>query len=89
MKVLVTGVKGQLGYDVVKVLQARKIECRGVDIDDFDITDPEAVSKYILGYRPDSVVHCSAYTAVDKAEDNVELCRKVNVEGPRNIARAC
>ena len=89
MKVLVTGVKGQLGYDVVKVLNARKIECRGVDIGDFDITDPGAVSKYILGYRPDAVIHCSAYTAVDRAEENAELCRKVNAEGPRNIAAAC
>lgn len=89
MKILVTGVKGQLGYDVMKVLKARNIECLGTDLADFDITDAEAVSKFITDYHPDAVIHCSAYTAVDKAEDNAELCRKVNVEGPRNIAKAC
>lgn len=86
MKVLVTGVKGQLGYDVVQVLQDRDIECKGVDIDDFDITNKDAVREYILAYAPDTVVHCSAYTAVDKAEDAPELCRAVNVTGVENIA---
>ncbi len=89
MKVLVTGATGQLGYDVLKVLRARGIECRGAGRKEFDLTDPAAASNFITSYGPDAVVHCSAYTAVDKAEDNVELCRKVNVEGPRNIARAC
>lgn len=89
MKILVTGVKGQLGYDVVKVLEERNIECLGVDIDDFDITDADATSGYIRKYAPDAVIHCSAYTAVDKAEDELELCRKVNVDGPRNIAAVC
>jgi len=89
MKILVTGVKGQLGYDVVKVLEERNIECLGVDIDDFDITDAKATSEYIRKYAPDAVIHCSAYTAVDKAEDELELCRKVNVDGPRNIAAVC
>ncbi len=89
MKILVTGVKGQLGYDVCKVLDARGIENKGVDIEDFDITDESAVKEYITSYRPDAVIHCSAYTAVDKAEDNAALCEAVNTEGPRNIAKAC
>jgi len=89
MKVLVTGVKGQLGHDVVKELEKRKIECKGVDIDDFDITDFDATRRYITGYKPDAVVHCSAYTAVDKAEDEPGLCGKVNEDGPANIAEAC
>lgn len=89
MKILVTGVKGQLGYDVCKVLDARAIENRGVDIEDFDITDEGAVKEYITDYHPDAVIHCSAYTAVDKAEDNIEICRAVNSEGPRNIAKVC
>ena len=89
MKVLVTGVKGQLGYDVMKVLAARKIDCVGADIEEFDITDFGAVSKYIKACRPDAVVHCSAYTAVDKAEDNAALCERVNTVGPENIARVC
>lgn len=89
MKVLVTGVNGQLGYDVMKVLQVRNIECLGVDIEDFDITDAKATSLFITNYRPDAVIHCSAYTAVDKAEDNLELCKAVNGQGPRNIAAVC
>jgi dTDP-4-dehydrorhamnose reductase len=89
LKILVTGVNGQLGYDVMKVLKARKIECMGVDINEFDITDEKAAFGYIVGYHPDAVIHCSAYTAVDKAEENADLCRAVNADGPRNIAKAC
>lgn len=89
MKILVTGVGGQLGYDVVRELNKREIECLGVDIGDFDITDENSSRDFIIDYRPDAVIHCSAYTAVDKAEDNVELCRAVNVIGTRNIAGSC
>jgi dTDP-4-dehydrorhamnose reductase len=89
MKILVTGVNGQLGYDVLKVLKARKIECLGVDIEDFDITDSQAAYAFIMSYRPEAVIHCSAYTAVDKAEDNPELCKAVNAQGTRNIVAAC
>lgn len=89
MKVLVTGVGGQLGYDVCRVLTARNIEHRGVDIADFDITDGKSTQDYITAYHPDAVIHCSAWTAVDKAEDELEKVRAVNTEGPRNIAAAC
>ena len=89
MKVLVTGVNGQLGYDVVKELNRRKIECLGADIEDFDITDAEATDRFIAEYHPDAVIHCSAYTAVDKAEDDPGPCRAVNVAGPENIAKSC
>ena len=89
MKVLVTGVKGQLGYDVMKELAARNIEAVGADIEEFDITDLEQTRAFITKTAPDVVVHCSAYTAVDKAEENKELCRKVNADGPRNIAQVC
>lgn len=89
MKVLVTGVKGQLGYDVVKELEKRGMEAVGVDIEEMDITDAASVDTVIKGAAPDAVIHCAAYTAVDAAEDNVELCRKVNVDGPRNIAKVC
>ena len=61
MKVLVTGAAGQLGYDVCKVLTARQIEHRGVDITDFDITDQNAVNQYLKAYQPDAVIHCSAW----------------------------
>ncbi|MGN0431813.1 MAG: dTDP-4-dehydrorhamnose reductase [Lachnospiraceae bacterium] len=89
MKVLVTGVKGQLGYDVVKELEKREIEAIGVDIEEMDITDADCVNRVIREAAPDAVIHCAAYTAVDAAEDNEELCRKVNAEGPRNIAGVC
>lgn len=89
MKLLVTGTKGQLGYDVCKVLSARGIEHRGVDIEDFDITNVQATHDYIAAYRPDGVIHCSAWTAVDRAEDELEKVRAVNAEGPRNIASVC
>ncbi len=61
----------------------------GVDIDDFDITDEKVTFDYIVKYNPDVVVHCSAWTAVDKAESEVEKCTKVNVLGSENIAKAC
>ena len=82
MKVLVTGVKGQLGFDVVNELKKRGHTPIGVDVDDMDITDAVAVEKVITDAAPDAVIHCAAYTAVDKAEDNEEICRKVNAYGP-------
>ncbi|MEA4854538.1 MAG: dTDP-4-dehydrorhamnose reductase [Christensenella sp.] len=88
MKVLVTGVNGQLGYDVIRHLNARGIENRGVDIADFDLTDEAAVLRYVEEYRPTCIVHCAAYTAVDKAESEKQKCYTVNVEGTRNIAHA-
>ncbi|MBO4618029.1 MAG: dTDP-4-dehydrorhamnose reductase [Lachnospiraceae bacterium] len=91
MKVLVTGVKGQLGYDVMRELAKRNIEGIGVDIDEMDITDPVSVDKVITEAAPDAVIHCAAWTAVDAAEDEdkKEKVRLVNVEGPRNIAKVC
>lgn len=89
MKVLVTGVKGQLGYDVANELVKRGVEAVGVDIDEMDITDAVSVDKVIKQVSPDAVIHCAAYTAVDAAEDNVELCRKVNADGTANIAKVC
>ena len=89
MKVLVTGVKGQLGYDVVNELEKRGIEAVGVDIQEMDITDGESVDKVIRAAAPDAVIHCAAYTAVDAAEENEELCRRVNADGTQNIAKVC
>lgn len=89
MKVLVTGVKGQLGYDVAGELAKRGTEVVGVDVDEMDITDEAAVQRVILGAAPDAVIHCAAYTAVDAAEDNEEMCRRVNADGTRYIANVC
>ena len=89
MKVLVTGVKGQLGFDVMNELKRRGYEAIGVDIEEMDITDPYSVNLVITQAAPDVVIHCAAYTAVDAAEDNEAVCRKVNAEGTENIARVC
>lgn len=89
MKVLVTGANGQLGYDVVKELQKQNIECYGTSRQDFDIVDFEATENFIKNYMPDAVIHCAAYTAVDKAEDEQGLCYLVNASATENIAKIC
>lgn len=89
MKILVTGVKGQLGFDVVNEAKARGIQAVGVDIDEMDITNKEQVNQVMKSDVFDAVVHCAAWTAVDKAEDMVDVCRKVNALGTKNIADVC
>lgn len=89
MKVLVTGVKGQLGHDVMNELSKRSIEAVGVDVEEMDITDSAGVDRVIRQACPDAVIHCAAYTAVDAAEDNEALCRRVNAQGTQNIADVC
>ena len=89
MRIFVTGVKGQLGYDVMNELAKRGLEGIGVDVEEMDITDSSACDRVIKEASPDAVIHCAAYTAVDAAEDNEELCRRVNGQGTRNIAKVC
>lgn len=89
MKLLVTGVKGQLGYDIIKECEKRNIEAVGVDVEEMDITDAKKVEEVIKNGNYDAVVHCAAWTAVDKAEDEIEACTKVNVDGTKNIANVC
>ena len=89
MKILVTGVNGQLGHDVVEELEKRGMDAIGVDIQEMDITDARSVDKVIKEAAPDKVIHCAAYTAVDAAEENEEACRRVNAQGPENIAKVC
>lgn len=89
MKVLVTGTKGQLGYDVVNELEKRGHTAVAVDIEEMDITDAVSVERVITEAEVEAVIHCAAYTAVDAAEDNAEICRRVNAEGTKNIAKVC
>ena len=89
MKVLVTGAKGQLGTDLMNELAKRGIEGIGVDVQEMDITDAEACRRVIKNSGADAVIHCAAYTAGDAAEDNADLCRRINGEGTRNVAQAC
>ena len=88
MKVLVTGYAGQLGYEVVRLLESRGVPCRGVDQADFNLTDGEAVMTYVRDYNPDVIVHCAAYTNVDKAESEPEICAAVNGMGTVHMVRA-
>lgn len=89
LKVLVTGVKGQLGYDCVRVLKERGYKnVLGIDKEELDITDEEAVNKFINEFKPDVIMHNAAWTAVDKAEEMPDLVYKVNVLGPKYIASA-
>ena len=88
MKVLVTGVNGQLGHDVVERLTEEGMDAVGVDIGDFDLTDEAAVMDYVLKVRPGAVIHCAAYTAVDRAESEIERCSRINGTGTANLVRA-
>ena len=101
MKIFVTGIGGQLGYDVMNELTKRGHKAVGSDIFDsveqdveyrkLNITDKEAVEKTLTEVRPDAVIHCAAWTAVDAAEDeeNLPKVRAINVDGPQNIANVC
>ena len=96
MKIFVTGVGGQLGYDVMNELKRRGHEAIGSDIIEtadipLDITDQAAVEKALRETKPDAVIHCAAWTAVDAAEDeeNRQKVYAVNVTGTKNIAEAC
>ncbi len=89
MKILVTGANGQLGYDVVEELRKRNIEYYGATRKDFDIIDFKTTKNFIIKYMPDAVIHCAAYTAVDKAEDEQGLCYLVNASATENIAKIC
>ena len=88
-KVVVTGAKGQLGSDLIQCLTKYKIDCIGVSRQDFDLTDTEKMKKYLESIKPTCVIHCAAYTAVDRAEQEPELCYAVNVETTKNIAKVC
>ena len=90
MKILVTGVKGQLGFDCVRELKTRGyINVKGIDIDDLDLTKEDDVKKYINEYKPDVVMHNAAWTAVDKAEEMPDKVYEVNALAPKYIAEAC
>ncbi len=88
-KVLVTGAAGQLGQDMMAELKKRGYTAIGVDVDEMDITDEEKVMEVISGIRPQAVIHCAAFTAVDAAQDQEDLCRQINAKGTDYVAKAC
>ncbi len=86
---LVTGADGMLGVDLVRRLRKSSYRVLASTIRSMDITRPDQVKKTFLSLRPDLVIHAAAYTAVDKAETEQDLCMAVNCEGTGNISRAC
>lgn len=88
MKILVTGYTGQLGYDVVRNGLERGFDMVGVGSKDLDITDERSVYQFVKEMEPDVIIHCGAYTGVEKAEDDKENCWKVNVDGTKYLVRA-
>ncbi len=86
MKYLITGGTGQLGHDIVKELISRgELNYLAPTTKEMNITNKDEVEKVILGYKPDIIFHCAAYTAVDKAEEDRENCYNINVNGTKNI----
>ena len=88
MRLLITGGLGLLGKEIARVFD-RSAGIRTTDREEWDVTDPAACRREVDGFRPDVVIHCAGYTAVDRAESEPEMARLLNVEGTRNVARAC
>ncbi|MGM9571614.1 MAG: dTDP-4-dehydrorhamnose reductase [bacterium] len=87
MRILVTGAKGQLGNELLEILQNEEVT--GASKEELNIVDAEAVHAYIAALRPEAVIHAAAYTKVDDCEKNVDLAYQVNAVGAQNIASAC
>jgi len=88
VRLLITGGLGLLGKEIARVFDG-SAGIRTTDREDLDVTDPAACRREIDGFRPDVVIHCAAWTAVDRAESEAEAARLLNVDGTRNVARAC
>ena len=89
MRILVTGSNGQLGSEMV-ALQAQQTHHQwfNLDINELDITDKNAVEQFVVNNKIDGIINCAAYTNVDKAEEDVALCYKVNRDAPQYLAQA-
>ena len=86
MKILITGANGMLAKSVRKRLEGNEIIC--TDVEDLDITNEEAVKEFVAKVKPEYIINCAAFTAVDKAETAGEIVEKINADGPRNLAKA-
>lgn len=87
MKILITGANGMLAKEIKeKFAEGNELIC--TDVKDLDITDAEAVSKFVKDTKPEYIINCAAFTAVDKAETAGEIVEKINADGPRNLAKA-
>ena len=88
MRVIVTGAGGQLGFDIIKQLEKNGDEPFAADLPEVDITDNACVEAFFDKVKPEAVIHCAAYTNVDGAESDKELCRAINRDGTLNVAKA-
>ncbi|MGB5198234.1 MAG: dTDP-4-dehydrorhamnose reductase [Candidatus Deferrimicrobium sp.] len=88
MRLLVTGGLGLLGIEIARIFEG-SAEIRSTDREELEVTDPAACRREVDGFRPDVVIHCAAYTAVDRAESDAAFANLLNVEGTRNVARVC
>lgn len=88
MAVLVTGAKGMLGQDLCPILEDAGYEVIETDREELDITDEKAVNEFVTANKPEIIIHCAAYTNVDKAEEDIETARLLNAKGAENIAKA-
>ncbi|WP_223065897.1 dTDP-4-dehydrorhamnose reductase [Paenibacillus caui] len=88
MKVLITGANGQLGRDTTIVFEAAGHTVLACDRDKLDITDQQQCEEVVADFKPDAVLHCAAYTAVDAAESDIDGAYLLNAAGTRNVAVA-
>ncbi len=88
-QVLVTGANGMLGQDLCPILEENNYKVIRTDIDNLDITDIGTVNKILSEQKPEIVIHCAAYTNVDKAEEDYETAHRINAVGTENIAKVC
>lgn len=86
MKILITGADGQLGYHLKQVFADHELFLG--DVANFDITNRDVVMRETTAFQPEVIIHAAAYTNVDKAEVDQELCRRINIDGTRNVAEA-
>ena len=86
MKILITGANGMLAKAVKNEFKAEELIC--TDVEELDITNLEAVQEFVANVKPDLIINCAAYTAVDKAEEQEEVAYKINAIGPKNLAIA-
>ena len=89
MIVLVTGANGMFGQDLCPILEDNGYDVVETDVENLDITDIEQCRNVLSEIAPDYVIHCAAYTNVDKAEDDIVTASRINITGTENLARVC
>ena len=88
MKILITGANGMLAREVKEKFE-KENELILTDVSDLDITDEKAVMEYVKTTKPECIINCAAFTAVDKAETAGEIVERINADGPRKLSKSC